>query len=66
MNRLLANLGSIAGIIGILICLVAGLVRLSGSFYLSGYSAQSLFVIGIASIIMACYLKLEHLSRKPH
>lgn len=65
MNRLLTNLGSIAGIIGILICLVAGLVRLSGSFYLAGYSVQSLFVIGVASIIMACYLKLEHLSRKP-
>ena len=55
MNTLLARLGTALGIIGILTCLTAGLVRLSGAYYLSGYSAQSLLMIGIASIIIACF-----------
>lgn len=63
MNTLLATLGSLVGTVGILVCLIAGLTRLTGSYYLFGYSAQSLLMIGVAAIIMACYLKLEHLSR---
>lgn len=66
MNTLLARLGTALGIIGILTCLTAGLVRLSGAYYLSGYSAQSLLMIGIASIIIACFFKLEYLSRQSH
>ncbi|AKH19728.1 hypothetical protein [Sedimenticola thiotaurini] len=63
MNALLTTLGSLAGTVGILICLIAGVTRLSGSYYLFGYSAQSLLMIGAVAIIVACYLKLEHLSR---
>jgi len=66
MNTLLTRLGTGIGIIGILVCLIAGLVRLSGNYYLSGYSVQSLLMIGIASLIMACFLKLEYLSRRTY
>ncbi|WP_428607255.1 hypothetical protein [Sedimenticola sp.] len=64
MNALLEKAGTAAGIVGILICLIAGLVRLSGSYYLSGYGVQSIMMAGIGLIIVACFLKLEHLSRK--
>ncbi len=64
MKTLLAITGTISGIVGILLCLIAGLVRLSGSFYLLGYGVQSLLMVGIAFIIMACFLKLEQLTRQ--
>lgn len=62
MTTLLATSGTISGIVGILLCMVAGLARLSGSFYLLGYEAQTILVAGIAFIAMACFLKLEQLT----
>ncbi len=66
MNTLLTNAGTLAGVIGILICLTGGLVRLSGGYYVSGYSVQSLLMVGIAFILIACFLKLEYLVRQQH
>jgi len=64
MATLLATTGTISGIIGIALCMVAGLARVSGNFYLLGYGTQSLLVAGIAFITMACFLKLEQLTRQ--
>ena len=62
MNKLLDFAGNIAAALGILICLVAGVTRLTGSYYVLGYEAITLFIGGIALMVMACLTKLHRLS----
>lgn len=54
--------GNIAAIVGILICLAAGVSRLIGAYYLAGFQTITLFTGGIALMVMACLAKLHHLS----
>ena len=62
MNKLFHYLGTASGLLGALICLVSGLTRVSGSFYLGGYAATTLFMAGVGLMVFACLLKLEALS----
>lgn len=62
MERLLAVIGNGAGVVGVLICLVAGATRLAGSFYAFGYEAGTLFLGGTALMVMACLAKLHQLT----
>ena len=48
MNRSLILLGSASGIFGALICLIAGLTRITGFYYLAGYQATTVFNAGMA------------------
>jgi hypothetical protein len=64
MASLLSNIGSLTGFLGILICLVAGVTRLTGSYYLAGYGLQSLLLAGIGLLLVGCFLKLEALTRE--
>lgn len=61
MNKLLHYLGTASGLLGALICLASGLTRASGSFYLGGYAATTLFMVGVGLMVFACLLKLEAL-----
>jgi type IV secretory pathway VirB2 component (pilin) len=61
MKKLFGIVGNIAGGLGILICLVAGLARLAGSFYLFKFEVVTLFIGGIALMVMACLVKLQQL-----
>ena len=60
MNKLLHYLG----LLGALICLAAGLTRVSGSFYLGGYAATTLFMAGVGLMVFACLLKLEAIAAR--
>jgi type IV secretory pathway VirB2 component (pilin) len=62
MNKLLDFTGNIAAVLGILICLVAGVTRLTGSYYVLGHDVITLFIGGIALMVMACLAKLQRLS----
>ena len=62
MNKLLHFAGNSAAALGILICLVAGVTRLTGSYYVLGYEAITLFIGGIALMVMACLAKLHRLN----
>ncbi len=62
MNKLLDLAGNIAAALGILICLVAGVTRLTGSYYVLGHEVITLFIGGIALMVMACLAKLHRLS----
>lgn len=64
MNKLLHSLGTASGLLGALICLVSGLTRVSGSFYLGGYAATTLFMVGLGLMVFACLLKLEALASR--
>lgn len=59
------NLGNLAAIVGILLCLVAGLARLGGMFYLAGFESMTLLNAGVAIMVAAILLKVELLVRQP-
>ncbi|HEB96573.1 MAG TPA: hypothetical protein ENI96_09105 [Sedimenticola thiotaurini] len=61
MGNLLAIVGNSAAVVGILICLVAGLTRLSGGYYLFGYELSTLFLGGTSLMVLACLAKLQQL-----
>jgi hypothetical protein len=59
MYKNLALTGSISGILGALICLVAGLARIAGYYYLAGYQSTTVFDMGVGMMVFACLVKLE-------
>jgi type IV secretory pathway VirB2 component (pilin) len=62
MEKMFGTLGNVIGGIGIAICALAGTSRLFGAYHLLGFEMQTLFIGGIALMVMACLLKLHQLS----
>jgi hypothetical protein len=62
MYKNLALAGSITGILGALICLIAGLARIAGFYYLAGYQSTTLFNVGVGMMVFTCMVKLDSLS----
>ncbi len=62
MKNLIEQLGNATAFIGILLCLVSGIVRVTGSFHLLGYAAMTIFTAGTAIMVFACLAKLQSLS----
>lgn len=50
--------GNVAAVLGILICLVAAIARMSGYHFFLGYEAMSLFIAGIGLMVMGCLGRL--------
>jgi len=61
MQKVLALIGSITGIAGILLCLIGGLTRVGGAYYLGGYEVTTLFSAGTGLMIFACLARLEEM-----
>lgn len=59
MYKHLALAGSISGILGMVICLVAGLARIGGFYYLATYQSTTVFNMGLGLMVFACLVKLE-------
>ncbi len=64
MNDSLEWLGNSAAVVGILICLLTGVVRVTGSYYFLGFEALTLFIGGTALMVFACLVKLHQLARR--
>jgi type IV secretory pathway VirB2 component (pilin) len=64
MNKYIELIGNFAAIIGILFCLAAGLIRVSGNYFIFGFETQTLFLASIAIMVFACLVKLHVLSVK--
>jgi hypothetical protein len=58
MQNTLRQIGSLAGLIGLLICLFAGVLRLSGMHWLMGFETVTLLQIGIGGMTLGCFLLL--------
>lgn len=56
--------GNFAGLLGILVCLVAGISRMLGNWHTAGYATVTLFTLGIAFMVFACLAKLHALSAR--
>ena len=63
MDKLIAYGGNLFALSGICLCLVAVAGRLSGSFVMFGTQNVTIFIGGIALIVMSCLFKLEQLIR---
>ncbi len=64
MQQLFNYTGNLAGGLGILLCVAAGLTRLSGDYYLAGYAATTIFSVGTGLMVMACLVKLQGLQNQ--
>ena len=64
MWKLIEIAGNVAGVVGLLVCLISGGTRVMGQFYLLGYEAMTLFVGGIGLMVAGCLAKTHLLSRR--
>jgi hypothetical protein len=64
MNNFIENLGNILGVLGILVCLMIGIIRVSGTYLFFGHEPMTWFVGGIALMVMACLAKLHVLGAR--
>jgi hypothetical protein len=58
MNDMLLWLGRLAGFAGIVVCAIAGALRLSGAYWLGGFQIGTLLVAGVALLATGCFLLL--------
>ena len=63
MDKLIGYGGNFFALAGICACLVAVAGRLSGSFVMFGVQSVTIFMGGIALIVLACLFKLEQIIR---
>ncbi len=61
-KKVLYLLASIPGLVGVSLCLLAGIWRLSGNFHLGGFEAWTVFFAGVGLMVFSCFLKLEMIS----
>ena len=58
MQNLLLLLGRAAGAIGILVCTIAVLTRLAGTYQVAGLWVGTLLQAGTAALVAGCFLLL--------
>jgi len=63
-TNLLVMLGRLAGLAGILVCLVAGIARLLGNYYLAGFAASTLLQAGMAALLIGSFALLLALNQR--
>ena len=62
MEKMINTIGTILGIFGILVCVLAALSRVVGNHYVLGFESITLFIGGISVIVAACLAKLHSVS----
>jgi len=58
MNKIINNLGLLVGVVGLLICLIAGVTRVLGHHYFAGFETLTLLNAGVSMMVSACMIKL--------
>jgi hypothetical protein len=62
MEKMMDTVGTVLGVVGILVCLLAGASRVAGSYYLLGFETITLFIGGTSIMVAACLAKLHGVS----
>ena len=62
MEKMIDTIGTVLGVLGVLVCLSAGASRVVGSHYLLGFESITLFIGGTAIMVAACLAKLHSVS----
>ncbi|WP_313953963.1 hypothetical protein [Accumulibacter sp.] len=58
MDGLLLLLGRALGVGGLVLCVVAGVVRLAGNYYLGSFALATLLQAGVAAVVVGCFFLL--------
>jgi len=61
MEKLYGLIANSAAVIGVIICSLAGVVRISGNYRLLGFELMTLFLVGSGLLLLACLAKLYQL-----
>ena len=64
MNNLLLWVGRLAGVIGVVVCVLALLVRITGSYTLAGFGIGTLFLGGTAAMVAGCLCLLLRMDER--
>ena len=59
MNQILDKVGLVGGLVGIILCVVSGALRLAGNWQFHGFDLMTFFILGMGLLIAACFLKLQ-------
>jgi hypothetical protein len=59
MIKVLDLTEKLIAILGVVLCLVAGAVRLTGTYHLAGIETITLFVVGMGVMLVAVLFKLH-------
>ena len=54
METLLIWTGRLAGLAGVVLCIIAGAVRLSGAYWLGQFQATTFLQVGVAGMVLGC------------
>ena len=64
LQNYLSSAGRVAGLLGVLICAVALVARLSGVFEIMEIRTGAVFQAGVAAMVLGCLGYLELLARR--
>ncbi len=59
MHNLVNAIATFSGVLGTLLCIIAGITRFLGAYQLGGYGAMAIFTVGTGLMVFACLVKLE-------
>ena len=65
MTNLLTWTGRLAGCLGVLVCAVALLARVSGTWAIGGIQIGTLLQLGMAAMILGCLAYCADLAERP-
>jgi hypothetical protein len=65
MHMVLVWVGRIAGIAGVLLCVVALGARATNTWHVGGYAVGALLQAGLAGMLLACLAYVAHLAERP-
>ena len=54
METLLIWTGRLAGLAGVVLCVIAGATRLAGAYWLGQFQATTLLQVGVAGMVLGC------------
>jgi hypothetical protein len=64
MTKLIEIAGNVVAVLGLVVCVVAGISRLGQSWYVAGFETMVLFNVGIGLMVAGCLAKLQVLGSK--
>lgn len=64
MGNLLLWIGRVGGVVGVILCAVAVVVRLRGEFNLGGFQVGTLLLAGMAAMLGGCLAYLATLAER--
>ena len=58
MKKMMSGCGTVAGILGELVCLAAVYGRFNGAPTVMGHKAISIFTVGVGLMVLGCFKKI--------